>query len=67
MSGKKRRGRPPTYSDDDRRQLAEMIRLHGVRRLRDIYSLPISMGTLLKIAHDFGIELKKGRRPRPAA
>lgn len=66
MSDKNRRGRPPIYSNDDRRQLAEMIRLHGARRLREVYSVAVSMGTLLKIAHDFDIVLKKGRRPRAA-
>ena len=62
-----KRGRPPTYTHDDRRQLAELIRLHGARRLREAYAVPICMGTLLKIAREFGVELKKGRRPKRAA
>jgi hypothetical protein len=67
MARKKRRGRPPTYKSGDRRKLADMIRLHGARGTRELTGRPISVETLMKIAREFDIELKKGRRPRPAA
>ncbi len=65
MPATNRRGRPPIYSNDERRQLAELIQLHGARRLREVYSVQVSLGTLLKIAHDFGIpvEAELGKIP----
>lgn len=67
MARKKRRGRPPTFQRNARRKFADMIRRHGARRTRELASMSISVDTLLKIAREFDIELKKGRRPRPAA
>jgi hypothetical protein len=67
MARKKRRGRPLTFKYQERRKLAELIRQHGARRARDVATIPISVGTLLKIAGEFEIPLKKGRRPREAA
>ncbi|MBA4020671.1 MAG: hypothetical protein C0483_26220 [Pirellula sp.] len=63
----KRRGRPPTYSDDDRKNFATLIRLHGARGAREAAPLRSSMDTLLKIAQAFGIQLKAGKRPKHAA
>jgi hypothetical protein len=63
----KKRGRPATFKLAERRQLAELMRQHGARRTRDLSRNPISVGNLLKIAHEFPIDLKKGRRPRNAA
>jgi len=64
---KKPRGRPPTFTDADRRQFAELVRKHGARGAKAVASIPVSMPTLLKISREFGISLKKGKRPRLAA
>lgn len=64
---RKRRGRPPTFRHEDRLKLSELVRRHGARRARAISELPVSVPTLLKIAREFGIQLRKGRRPRRAA
>ena len=61
------RGRPPTFSPRDRQQFAELLRIHGLRGAREVSTVPISIDTLLKIAREFNIALKKGRRPRQAA
>ena len=58
-----RRGRRLTFDPETRRMLAELIRQHGARRARECALVSISVGTLLKIAHEHGVELKKGRRP----
>lgn len=67
MSGQKQRGRPRTFGVDQRRCLAELIRLHGARPARNLSTVPVSVGTLLKIAREFNLNLKKGKRPRRAA
>lgn len=67
MMAKQRRGRPRTFAYESRRKLAELIRLYGVRPTSELSEEPVSVGTLLKIAREFGIELRKGRRPREAA
>jgi len=59
-----RRGRPKTYSAKDRHLFAELIRRHGARRTRELSGGAISVMTLLQIAREFGIPLKKGRRSR---
>lgn len=58
----KKRGRPFIFSDAERQKLAELIRQHGARGAQRISWTPISLSTLLEIAREFGIELKKGRR-----
>jgi len=67
MAKPRRRGRPPTFKPRDRRHVADLIRQHGARGAVEAANKPISMSTVLKIAQEFGIELKKGRRPRMAA
>lgn len=67
MAVKERRGRRRTFDPDSRKMLAELIRRHGATRARKLAPVPISVGTLLKIAHEHGVELKKGRRPKNAA
>lgn len=64
---KRRRGRPPTFLAAQRRKLARLVRLHGARGALAASSVPVSMGTVLKIAREYGIQLKKGKRPRKAA
>lgn len=60
------RGRPLTFERKARRQLAKLVERHGARRASEVASIPISVGTLLKIAHEHGVVLKKGRRPKAA-
>ena len=67
MAAAERRGRKPAFDPDTRMLLAELIRRHGARRAKDFASVSISVGTLLKIAQEQGITLKKGRRPKSAA
>lgn len=67
MSRKGKRGRPFTFKLSHRRRLAELVCIHGARGAREVSKTSISVGTLLTIAREFGIELKKGRRPRKAA
>lgn len=67
MARKGTRGRRIVYQLQDRRRLAELIRQHGARGAREMLGRAVCVGTLLKIAGEFGIELKKGRRPRIAA
>ena len=64
MARKRRQGRPLTFKRPQRRQLAELIRQHGVRGAQEVAPTPISVATLQKIAREFSISLKKGRRPR---
>lgn len=64
MPRKRRQGRPPTFKRPQRRQLAELIRQHGVRGAQEVSPTPISAATLQKIAREFAISLRKGRRPR---
>ena len=61
------RGRPVIYKLQDRRRLAELVRQHGARGARELTGKAVCVATLLKVANEFGIELKKGRRPRTAA
>lgn len=67
MPRKRRQGRPLTFKRPQRRHLAELIRQHGVRGAQEVAPLPISVATLTKIAREFAIVLKKGRRPRQEA
>ena len=64
---KRKRGRPLTFRFAERERFAELIRQHGARGTRDLSSKPISLNTLLKIAREFNVELKTGKRPRKAA
>jgi len=57
-----KRGRPHTYLRDDRRRIAEVIRQYGARGAREQLGRTICTATLLKIAQEFGLELKRGRR-----
>lgn len=57
-----KRGRPHTYLLDDRRRIAEVIRQYGARGARRQLGETICTSTLLKIAQEFDIELKRGRR-----
>ncbi len=63
----RKRGRPPTFHAQDRQHFADLIRQHGVRGARDASDVPVCCKTLIKIAREFDIPLKSGRRPRKAA
>lgn len=67
MAGAERRGRRPTFDLATRRMLADLIRQHGAKRAKELAPIPISVATLLKIAREHGVELRRGRRPRSAA
>ena len=67
MEGKKYRGRYVPYAPAERRCFAELIREHGARGARELLARQVSLHTLLKIAGEFQIPLKKGRRPALAA
>lgn len=62
MSSQPRQGRPPTYLAEQRSQLAEFIRQRGARGTRELVGRSVSLATLLKIAREFQIPLKRGRR-----
>ena len=63
MSQKRGGGRRLTYRLDDRQQFAELIRQYGARGAREKLARRVCMGTLLRIASEFGIKLRRGRRP----
>lgn len=67
MQSERKRGRPVTFSRDDREYLAELIREHGIRGARREAKMSISQNTMVKIAREFGIRLTKGKRPIIAA
>jgi hypothetical protein len=50
-----------------REQLADLIRQHGARRAIEHATEPVCLATMLRIAREFQIPLKKGARPRRAA
>lgn len=47
--------------------MAELIREHGARGAREVLFKQTCLNTLLAVAREFGIALKKGRRPRKNA
>jgi hypothetical protein len=58
----KPRGRPVTFDDAMRRDLAALVRRHGATGARAVSPVPVTVKTLLKIAHEHGVTLRKGRR-----
>lgn len=58
-----KRGRPRTYVDAQRQAFADLVRQQGARRARECLGRSVSVRTLLAAAHEFGVVLKKGRRP----
>ncbi len=67
MSSPERRGRKLKFVGRERETLAELIREHGARGAIPHAPEPVCLSTMLKIAHEFRIPLKKGARPRRAA
>lgn len=66
MDNSNKRRERRTYSHVERERFAELIRLYGARGAREALSRRVCHDTLLKIAAEFGIILKKGRRPASA-
>lgn len=67
MTSPDRRGRKLKFVGRERETLAELIREHGARGAIPHAPEPVCLSTMLKIAHEFQIPLKKGARPRRAA
>jgi len=57
-----KRGRPHTSLLDDRRRIAEVIRQYGACGARRQLDGTIWMSTVLRIAPNFEIDLRRGRR-----
>ena len=67
LSSQRRRGRPPTFGDAERKYIAEFVREHGARDTVRICPFDVSLKTVLSVARQHQIELKPGRRPKRAA
>ena len=69
MNSEKRdgRGRKPKFFPEDRKNLAELIRQHGIRGAQRHAGMPVCRTTLAKIAREYGIQFTRGRRPNTAA
>ncbi len=67
MEKQRARGRPPTFSREDRKYLAKLISVHGIRGARRVARMAVCKATLINVAREFGIQLRKGRRPQSAA
>ena len=61
------KGRPPTFTQQDRQYLAELIREHGIRGAKRKSRISVCHQTLIKIAREFQIPLRPGRRAKQAA
>ena len=55
------------FAGRQRAELADLIRQYGARGAIAHAPQPVCLATLLSIAREFGISLKKGRRLRRAA
>jgi transposase len=58
----KKRGRPTTFSPRTRKYFARLIGQHGVSGACRNSAIPVSRATLLKVAKEFDIRLRVGRR-----
>jgi transposase len=56
------RGRLPTFDPRTRKYFARLIGKHGLRGAAVASKVPVSVATLAKVANEFGIQLKAGRR-----
>jgi transposase len=55
--------RPSTFPPSTRRYFARLIRKHGILGAVERSKIAVSAATLLRIAREFEIELRPGRRP----
>lgn len=67
MAKRDNRGRRRIYRFADRKRMADLVREHGARGAREALERQTCLATLLVIAREFKVELRKGRRPRKAA
>jgi hypothetical protein len=67
MSSDERRGRKLKFVGRERETLAELIREHGARGAIEHAPEPVCLRTMLRIAREFQIPLKKGARTKRAA
>lgn len=58
-----KRGRSHKFDLQTRRYFAQLIEKHGVLGACHASEIPVSSGTMSRIAKEFGIRLKPGRRP----
>jgi transposase-like protein len=56
------RGRPPTFTPEQRQQLAELVKQFGIRETVRKSEWRVCSWTLTQIAREFGIKLTVGRR-----
>lgn len=67
MSSNDRRRGHFKFVGSQREQLADLIREHGARRAIEHATEPVCLATMLRIAREFQIPLKKGARTKRAA
>lgn len=67
MSSTDRRRGHFKFVGSQREQLADLIRQHGARGAIAHAPEPVCLTTILRIAREFQIPLKKGARPRRVA
>ena len=67
MSSTDRRRGHFKFVGSQREQLADLIREHGARRAIEFAPEPVCLATMLRIAREFQIPLKKGARLKRAA
>jgi hypothetical protein len=67
MERQRGRGRPPKFTREDRAYLAGLIREHGIAGAVRESRILVCDKTLAKIANEYGIILRQGKRPRKAA
>lgn len=60
--GSHKQNRRQVYSEAERVRFAELIRLYGARGAREALARTVCLQTLLKVAVEFRIDLKRGRR-----
>ena len=61
-----KRGRRLTFQPNDRMHFAKLMRQHGVRGAQRMSDVPVSINTLIRIAREFDIVFKKGKRRKAA-
>ena len=67
MSSNDRRRGHFKFVGSQRERLADLIREHGARGAIPHAPEPVCLATMLRIAHEFQIPLKKGARTKRAA
>ena len=66
MAAERGRERPHIFDREKRAQIADLVQRLGARGAVDAFEKPVSLNTVLAIAREFGITLKKGRQPAKA-